>query len=113
MATMEAWRKAWTAKDMPAYFATYSPTFKPRTGLKDIAEWKQDREANIAGRKLPTGITLENPSLHFNEEGFAELEVVQVFKSLSVTDRSRKIFVLSKQGDRWLIESETRLKSAD
>lgn len=106
---MEAWRSAWSKKDMAAYFAAYSPTFTPHPSLKDQAAWRLDREKKIAQRSGEIKISIDNPIIVFRPDGTAELKLEQQYQTDDFSESIRKLFVLSNQGGRWLIEVEKNL----
>lgn len=106
---MEAWRKAWSSKDMNAYFAAYSPTFTPHPSLKDRVAWRLDRYKKIAQRRGEIKVTFENPSFLFRPDGTVELKIEQQYKASDFSEDNRKFFLLSNKGGGWLIEVEKNL----
>jgi ketosteroid isomerase-like protein len=101
-AAVQAWARAWSGKDIDAYFAAYAPGYA--AGMSRSA-WQEDRRAKILGKSwikvnvsdLVVTVSGARATARF-KQGYAA-------DSLSVT--SRKTLRLVKSGDKWLIEKES------
>lgn len=101
-AAVQAWARAWSGKDIDAYFAAYAPAY---TAGMSRGAWQDDRRAKILGKSwikvnisdLVVTVSGARATARF-KQGYAA-------DSLSVT--SRKTLRLVKSGDKWLIEKES------
>jgi len=50
IAAVEAWRQAWSARDMTSYLGSYSASFVPQDGVSR-EDWIASRYRNVGGRK--------------------------------------------------------------
>jgi tetratricopeptide (TPR) repeat protein len=104
--TVNAWAKAWSAKDVDGYLAFYARDFKTPAG-EARAEWEKARRQRIAApksiavsvsaAKVSAGADGQSASVTFRQ-GYRS----DVIKSTSTT----KTLVLSKVDGRWLIQQE-------
>jgi Tetratricopeptide repeat len=96
------WARAWSRKDMDAYFAAYTPDYN---GGKSRDAWMDERRNRILGKKSidvnVSGISVvmegNAATAHFKQEYSAG--------ELQVTSGKRLRF--TKVGDRWLIQKES------
>lgn len=96
------WARAWSNKDMDAYFAAYTPDYN---GGKNRKAWMDERRNRILGKKSievnVSGISVvmegNAATAHFKQEYSAG--------DLQVTSGKRLRF--TKVGDRWLIQKES------
>ena len=96
------WAKAWEQQDMPAYYAAYSPNFKPQGS--SLAAWKTERKDRIVGK--PT-ITVEVRDLKVSVQGSnASASFRQYYASGGYKATTRKTLSLHQQGGKWLILRE-------
>jgi tetratricopeptide (TPR) repeat protein len=102
-ASVNAWARAWAAKDVPAYLGYYATTFVPPDGL-DRGAWEAQRRERI---ERPKSITIE---LTFRSVKINGNEATAVFKqsyrSETVNSNNTKTLKLVRAGDKWLIQSE-------
>jgi len=97
---LNAWIAAWTARDSDALSAFYGPAFVPKIGLSQAAWIKQ--------RTQPAAIKIQISELEISvEEGRATMKFLQHYTSETYRDLSRKSLEWVREGDRWLIQSET------
>ena len=97
-----AWANAWKHQDMPAYYAAYSPNFKPQDST--LAAWKAERKERIVGK--PT-ITLDVRDLKISVQGNnATASFRQFYASGGYKATTRKTLSLHQQGGKWLILRE-------
>jgi tetratricopeptide (TPR) repeat protein len=102
-AAVRAWAKAWSQRDMAAYYAAYSPEFKGQAASRKA--WEQDRRDRIATRKQ---INVELRDLQVSVDGDrATAKFRQVYSSDTLSANSRKTLQLARVGGRWLIRQES------
>jgi tetratricopeptide (TPR) repeat protein len=104
--TVNAWAKAWSAKDVDGYLAFYARDFKTPAG-EARAEWEKARRQRIAApksiavsvsaAKVSAGADGQSASVTFRQSYRSD-----VIKSTNTT----KTLVLSKTDGRWLIQQE-------
>lgn len=100
---VRAWAAAWSKRDMPDYFAAYTPEFSGQSGSRK--SWEQDRRDRIASRKQ---IKVELADLRVTVEGdHATAKFKQVYSSDALSVTSRKTLQLVRSNGRWLIRQET------
>jgi ketosteroid isomerase-like protein len=103
-ATVIAWAKAWSAKDMGAYLGAYAPDFKPQ-GNQTRAAWEKDRRDRIVGKSsISVAVSDLTVSVNGNE---AQAKFRQAYKANALAVSSRKTLSLKKVGTRWLITQES------
>ena len=101
--TVQEWARAWSAKDLPAYFAAYVPNYQPSPSVSHAA-WVADRTARIAGKaaisvaltNLQSKIVASQAVVSFRED----------YRSGPVHFNGGKTLVLRQVGGRWLIAQE-------
>lgn len=101
---VQAWAKAWSAKDMTAYLRAYGKEFNPST-QQTRAAWEADRRKRIVGKSSIT-VKLENLRVTVNGNT-ATAKFRQNYRADALSVSSRKTLELLKTGDRWLITSES------
>jgi tetratricopeptide (TPR) repeat protein len=103
IATIEAWAKAWSAKDPKGYLAYYAPDFEVPGGESRMA-WEQQRVDRIQKPKsIEVGITVVSARVSGNE---ATVTFKQSYKSDTLKSSNTKTIKLVKSGERWLIKQE-------
>ena len=103
---LEAWRTAWTGRDVPAYLKMYSPSFKP-AGDETLAAW-QARRRSVLGRASDVAVDISDVVTTL--EGGADRATTvfnQNYRSASYQDRTRKTLRWERVDGTWLIVSET------
>ncbi len=101
--TVEAWAKAWAARDVAAYLSFYAPDFQAPDGLTRAA-WEEQRKVRI---QAASSITVEVSNVKVSVKGStATATFRQVYKSDKVSSRNTKTLQLTRSGDKWLILSE-------
>jgi hypothetical protein len=102
-AAIEAWAKAWSAKDTKGYFAAYAPEFEVPGG-ESRAAWEKQRTERIEKPKsIEVGVKVVSVELSGNQ---AKATVRQSYKSDSLKNTTTKTLSLVRSGDRWLITQE-------
>lgn len=100
---LQAWAKAWSQREMLAYYAAYAPEFKGK--LANRKAWEEERRIRIVGKKkivvtlsdIRIKITGSNATLHIRQDYNSDALSVKSSKTLEM--------VKNKQGD-WLITEE-------
>lgn len=104
VAAIHAWAEAWARRDVDAYLAAYSPSFRSEDGLS-LEAWEVVRRKRFA---TVGEITVEVGDLVITPIGTAEAaaEFIQNYSAGGTKDRSRKQLMLSNTGGQWRILSE-------
>jgi tetratricopeptide (TPR) repeat protein len=97
------WAKAWSAQDVKSYLSFYGSDFQTPGGVSRKA-WADERQARIAG-KGHISVKVESPQVTVNGNT-ATVKFRQIYVSDRLKADSRKILVLTKQGNRWQIKQE-------
>jgi len=101
---VNAWAKAWAAKDIPAYLGAYGKEFDP-PGKQSRNAWEQERKSRITG-KSSISVKLEN--LNVTVDGNkAVAKFRQDYRANALAVSSRKTLDLVKTGNQWLIVRES------
>ena len=102
-AAVQAWAKAWAAKDVAGYLAAYAADFETPDGLTRAA-WEAQRKERI---ERPKSISVDVKISKVTVKG-DEATVVfrQSYRSDSVKSNNTKTLKLVKSGDKWLIRAE-------
>ena len=102
-AAIDAWARAWSAKDVKGYLAAYAPDFETPGG-EPRAAWEKQRTERIE-RPKSIEVTLAFKSVKV--EGTEAVAVVrQSYRSDTLKSNSTKTMKLVKSGGRWLIKQE-------
>ena len=102
-AALEAWARAWSAKDLKGYFAAYAPDFDT-PGNEKRAAWEKTRTERIQRPKsIDVEVKVQSVKVSGNQ---ATVTVRQSYKSDTLKTNSTKVMKLVKNGDRWLIKQE-------
>jgi tetratricopeptide (TPR) repeat protein len=102
--TVNAWAKAWSAKNVDAYLAFYGKDFKTPGG-EARGEWEKTRRQRISAPKS-IAVSVEAPKVSVSD-GKASVTFRQSYRSdvLKATSTT-KTLVLAKADGRWLIQQE-------
>jgi tetratricopeptide (TPR) repeat protein len=102
---VNAWARAWSAKNVDAYLAFYSPDFKTPGG-EDRAAWEKTRRQRIAAPKS-IAVTIDSPRVSVGADGQASVTFRQGYRSdvLKATSTT-KTLVMAKNDGRWQIRQE-------
>lgn len=104
MAYVNAWAKSWSNNDTVAYLAAYAADFRTPRG-EPRAAWEAERRARIAKpRKIQ--VTVEAPKVEFQDNNRATVTFVQRYDSDILKSVNNKVLVMTKSGDKWLIQQE-------
>lgn len=103
-AAVQAWARAWAARDMKAYLAAYGKDFNP-PGSQSRAAWEEERRVRITS-KSKISIKLEDLKVSVNGTK-ATARFRQDYKANGLSVSSRKTLDLVRAGDRWVIVKES------
>ena len=101
---VNAWAKAWSAKDVDRYLTFYARDFKPATG-EARAEWEKGRRQRIIAPKSIT-VTVDAPKVTLAGDNQATVTFRQGYRSEARTVNSTKTLVMARADGRWLIKQE-------
>jgi len=102
---VNAWAKAWSAKDVDGYLAFYGKDFKTPGG-EARADWEKIRRQRISAPKS-IEVTVGSPKVAAGADGQVSVTFRQGYRSdvLSAANTT-KTLVLSFAEGRWLIQQE-------
>ena len=104
LASVNTWAKAWSENDIPAYLGAYASDFRTPRG-EPRAAWEAERKARIAKpRKIQVEIV--SPKIAFDENNRATVTFLQHYRSDALNSSNTKTLVMTKAGDKWLIQQE-------
>ena len=99
---VNAWAKAWSAKDVDRYLALYSKDFKTPGG-EARADWEKGRRQRISAPKSIT-VTIDAPKVSVTSGSQASVTFRQGYRSDVIkTATTTKTLVLAKTDGRWRI----------
>ncbi len=102
---VNAWAKAWSAKDVDRYLAFYAKEFKTPGG-ETRAEWEKARRQRISAPKSIT-VTVDAPKVTVTGDSQATVTFRQGYRSDVIkTATATKTLVLARTDGRWLILQE-------
>ena len=99
-----AWAKAWAARDVKAYLASYGKDFTP-PGSMSRSTWEEERRQRISSKSKIT-VKLENLTVT-TSGSTAVAKFRQDYKANGLAVSSRKTLDLVKNGDHWQIVKES------
>ncbi|MCW5590990.1 MAG: tetratricopeptide repeat protein [Burkholderiales bacterium] len=102
-AAIEAWARAWSAKDVKGYLAAYAPDFETPGG-EPRAAWEKQRTERI---ERPKSIEVAVKIQSIAVDGDSAVAVLrQSYRSDTLKTNSTKTLKLAKVGGQWLIKQE-------
>lgn len=104
-AAVEAWRNAWSRKDLPAYFAAYSTQFAFDERFDSLEQWKRYKQWAIKKRAF-IQVTLEKIETTMLPGGEIEMVFLQHFRSDSFNSDDIKSLRMQHSQDGWKIVRE-------
>lgn len=107
---VDAWARAWAAKDVERYLASYAPAFKPLEGLSRKA-WETQRRTRVGGPRS-IEVSISEFELLKRDDGRATATFRQDYRSDRYQDSVRKALELVRDADRWLIVEERVVAAA-
>jgi tetratricopeptide (TPR) repeat protein len=104
LATVNAWAKAWSARDVNGYLAFYAKDFVTPGG-EARADWEKSRRQRIATPKS-IAVAVDSPKVTLAADGQASVTFRQNYRSDVIKASSTKTLLLAKADGRWLIRQE-------
>lgn len=101
---LEAWRAAWSKRDVDAYMGFYAPAFVPSTG-GDRESWKERRKA-VMTRAVDISVEVAELTVAMPDATHATTTFKQIYRSANYRDVVTKTLQWVRVGDRWLINRE-------
>ncbi len=102
-ALVEAWARAWSAKDVKAYLAFYAPDFETPAG-ETRESWEKQRGERIARPKsIEVTVKMQSVKVTGNE---AVASFRQNYRSDTLKSSNTKTLRLVKVGGDWRIKQE-------
>ena len=103
--TVNAWAKAWSARDVDAYLAFYAQDFKTPGG-EPRANWEKSRRQRISAPKSIV-VTVDAPKVSVPAAGQASVTFRQGYRSDVIkSTNTTKTLLLARSEGRWLIQQE-------
>jgi hypothetical protein len=106
-AALDTWAKAWSRRDVEAYFAAYAPGFAGRKGHASREAWMAERRERILSRQSISVTVSAIEARHL--DGQIDVRFEQRYRSDGPVDLSRKRVRLAPFDGRWLIVQEVDL----
>lgn len=103
MSAVNAWAKAWSARDVKAYLNAYSSEFDLPAGQSRKA-WADERRARIEDKDR-ISVKIETPQVSVSGNT-ATVKFRQIYDSDRLKANSRKTLGLIKQSGKWHIKQE-------
>jgi len=102
---VNAWAKAWSAKNVDAYLAFYGKDFQTPGG-EALANWENARRARISAPKS-IAVSVESAKVSVTGDGQASVTFRQSYRSDVIkSTTTTKTLVLARSDGRWLIRQE-------
>jgi tetratricopeptide (TPR) repeat protein len=101
---VSAWAKAWSENDVPGYLGAYAPDFRTPKG-ESRAAWEAERRSRIA-KPRQIQVVVEAPKVEFDDSGRATVTFRQNYRSDALKSINSKTLVMTRAGDKWLIQQE-------
>jgi hypothetical protein len=107
---LEAWRTAWSEKNLAQYFAAYAPDYKPEASFGSQKSWKAYKERVISNKKYIT-LSFEQVEVTIHpDKQHAIIMFLQRFNSNSYNGNDFKKIALEHGTDGWKITAEASIK---
>ena len=101
---LEAWRAAWSRRDVEAYVGFYAPAFVPSSG-GDREAWRENRKS-VMKRALDISVEVTELAVVLPDATNATTTFKQTYRSASYRDVVTKTLQWVRVGDRWMINRE-------
>ncbi len=107
-AAVEAWARAWAAKDVERYLGCYASDFQPASGITP-EDWQDQRRARLA-RTGDLQVVVSALEIELTGAGRAIARFDQTYSAPGYQDRVRKSLRLRRRHGEWLIQREEILE---
>lgn len=101
---IKTWASDWSHKNIDAYLAAYSTSFRSFDG-KDFIEWSKERRERITESRA-LNVQLSDIKVEMVSRTWAKVRMRQSVISDKTSTNTNKMLVMQKTGDSWLIERE-------
>ncbi len=109
LASVEAWRIAWQAQDLVAYFSAYAGDYVPTGKYASLAVWKTYKK-RVIGSKSYIKVDLSDIKVELSEDkNVARVRFNQAFRSNSYNGDDIKVLKLEKRQKGWKIVREASI----
>jgi tetratricopeptide (TPR) repeat protein len=98
------WAKAWSAKDVDKYLASYADNFKPAKGESRKA-WEETRRERVS-KPASISVELANQKVMLDGADNAKVSFKQSYRAGGKPIRTDKTLMMKKTNGVWLIEQE-------
>jgi Flp pilus assembly protein TadD/ketosteroid isomerase-like protein len=98
------WAKAWSAKDVDKYLASYADSFKPAKGESRKA-WEETRRDRVS-KPASINVELTNQKVTLDGADNAKVTLKQTYRAGGKPIRTDKTLIMKKTDGAWLIEQE-------
>lgn len=105
---IEAWRQAWSERNVAAYLDAYGKAFVPGGRFASRAEWEQYKQRVIEGKSF-IRVKLDHIRVNLVDAQTAKVRFDQHFRSNNYDSDDRKELTLRQSGDGWKITDEKSL----
>ncbi len=102
--TLNAWAKAWSAKDADGYLSYYAADFQPESGSR--AQWEAQRRERVV-KPSHISVRVLAPQLSRVDAHHVRVNFTQDYVSDTINDKVRKTVELSDSSGSWKIIRES------
>jgi tetratricopeptide (TPR) repeat protein len=104
LGVVNAWAKAWSARDTKGYFNAYSNDFQSAKRGESRKTWMEERTLRITEKDNIT-VEIQSPQVAI-ANNTATVKFRQTYVAGSLKSEMRKTLVLTKQNGKWQIKQE-------
>jgi len=101
---LNAWAKAWAAKDVDGYLSYYAADFQPESGSR--AQWEAQRRERLA-KPAHISVRVIGPQLSRIDAHRVRVNFIQDYASDTVNDKVKKTVEMSNSSGSWKIVRES------
>ncbi|MCB5186587.1 tetratricopeptide repeat protein [Methylobacillus caricis] len=98
------WAQAWSSQHVDQYLASYASDFKTPNGESRKA-WEALRRDRVS-KPSKIEVSLNKLEISVENENNAKVRFMQSYRSGSLSQRTSKLLVLTRQQGKWLIQQE-------
>ncbi len=102
---LEAWRAAWSQRDVKTYLAAYSDQFNPGKQYAGLAAWKAYRTRALTNKSY-IRVRLSNIKINQLAPGSARVEFEQDYEADNLVNHDLKLLLMQKSDAGWKIIRE-------
>jgi len=102
--TVNNWARAWSQNDVNGYLSFYASTFETPSGQSRKA-WEAERKMRVA-KARNIEVKVGELQVRFTDTNRVVVTFHQDYRSSSLQSSVTKTLVMSRDGDRWLIQQE-------